>query len=501
MQNSNSSPQLRLASSDGQVPPWAGRTPRAWQVEALKVALDACRARERGVIYATMGSGKSLTLAEIAASGRGRVLVTTSTVRLVEQLAKTLEERCPSEVGKFYTHAKEAGCRITVACLPSVPDLLADPNWPGPPALWIADECHREGDAIRACAPAIAAPRALGFTATPYRADERDRLELWDREIYSYGVAEALRDGVIVPFRQIPWTGAEVELDEACLTMAGDAVKHGPGLANARSIDDAEMFAGRLCASGFVAKAVHSRQSRAEQAATMDTLRTGRLQVVVHVALLTEGVDYPWLRWLMMRRPVSSRVRFAQEVGRVLRSAPGKTEALLYDPHDLLGKLALSYEAVLGLVEEEEAEAVPFAEELAAIQEAVDEDDGDDGERAPLKALPAKRVEAWRRYLRALYLAAMGAGLVECRVKSTRWRPAEISDRQKEIISKKLGGLARDTRIPFEHRQALAQIGEHAEYLTKGDASDLLSLLFLFCDTRRDAASAKNWGQLTGAGG
>lgn len=467
-------------------------------MEALPITLDACRRKERGVIYATMGSGKSLLLAEICASGRGRVLVTTSTVRLVEQLADTLEERCPGEVGQYYTHAKAAERRITVACLPSVPNLIADPNWPGPPALWIADECHREGDALRSCAPAIAAPRAIGFTATPYRSSEAERLQLWDREIYAYGVAEALRDGVVVPFRQIPWTGAETELDDACITMVRDAIKHGPGLANARSIDDAEEFAARLNASGFVAKAVHSRHSRAEQAATLDALRTGRLQVVVHVALLTEGVDYPWLRWLLMRRPVASRVRFAQEVGRVLRSAPGKTEALLYDPHDLLGTLALSYEAVLGLVTEEEA--VPFAAELAAIQgeEGADEDENEGGERAPLKALQPKQVEAWRKYLRAIYLAAMGAGLVECRVKSTRWRPAEISERQKDMIEKKLGGLARDTRIPAAHRQALVEIGEHAEYLTRGDASDLLALLFLFCDTRRDASRAKLWSQLFG---
>jgi len=417
----------------------------------------------------------------------------------VEQLAETISERCGHDsVGRYYTYAKEADRRLVVCCLPSVPDLIADPNWPGPPALWIADECHRESDAIRACAPAIAAPRAIGFTATPYRSSEAERLQLWDREIYAYGVAEALRDGVIVPFRQIPWTGAETELDDACVTMMQGAVKHGPGLANARSINDAEAFAARLNASGFVAKAVHSRHSRAEQAATLDALRTGRLQVVVHVALLTEGVDYPWLRWLLMRRPVASRVRFAQEVGRVLRSAPGKTEALLYDPHDLLGKLALSYEAVLGLATEEEA--VPFADELAAIQKAEDkdEDDSEGGNRALLKALQPKQVEAWRKYLRALYLSAMGAGLVECRVKSTRWRPAEISERQKDMIAKNIGGLKRDTRIPLNHRKALVEIGDHAAYLTKGDASDLLALLFLFCDTRKDASRAKLWSRLVG---
>jgi hypothetical protein len=72
--------------------------------------------------------------------------------------------------------------------------------------------------------------------------------------------------------------------------------------------------------------------------------------------MLQEGVDLPWLRWLCLRRPAASRVRFAQEVGRVLRAAPGKAEAVIFDPHDLFASHALSYEAVLsGMAEESTA--------------------------------------------------------------------------------------------------------------------------------------------------
>ena len=481
---------LRLISDHGQVPPWAGRTPRTWQAAALPVALDACRRRERGVIQAVMGSGKSIVIAEVCAAGRGRVLVTTPTIRLVEQLAKTIEERCPGEVGMYYTHAKMADCRITVCCLPSVPALLADPAWPGPPALWIADEAHREGDGLREVAPAIAAPRAIGFTATPYRAEEEDSLTLWDREIYSYGVAEALRDGVIVPFRQVPWTGtADVDFNAACVEMTRSAIQNGPGLANAMNIDDAEAFANDLNIAGIRAAAIHSQQPKAEQSGILESLRTGRLQVVVHVALLTEGVDYPWLRWLLMRRPVRSRVRFAQEVGRVLRSSPGKTEAILYDPHDLLGELALSYEAVIGLVGEE-VEDAPLSKELRDVVLA-----GKD--RQPQSPPHLKQLESWRKYLRAMYLAAMAAGLVECRVKSTRWRKDSPTEKQIAVIKRNLGGISRDTTVPIEHRRAMQEIGENAGSLSKGDASDLLSLLFLLADARRSHESV--WGKVIGA--
>ena len=37
-------------------------------------------------------------------------------------------------------------------------------------------------------------------------------------------------------------------------------------------------------------------------------------------SLLAEGVDLPWLEWLCLRRGAGSRVRLAQEVGRVVRT-------------------------------------------------------------------------------------------------------------------------------------------------------------------------------------
>lgn len=488
---------LRLASIDGAIHKWGGSQPRKWQEECLPICLASIKSKEKGLVHATMGAGKTKLLVEICASGRGRVLIIVPSIRLVDQTFKVVDERLPGQCGTFYTYSKDTWQRIIICCSNSIPALLNDPTWPGPPDLLIIDEAHKsECSIIRDSFDRLSPKKLIGFSATPYRSKEDERLQLFEREIFSYGVAEALRDGVIVPFRQIPWTGPDgANLDDCCVTMAQDAVRHGPGLVNALNIDDAEMFATRLNTAGIRATAVHSRLSRAAQATAMENLRTGRLQIVVHVSLLTEGVDFPWLRWLLMRRPVSARVRFAQEIGRVLRAAPGKTEALLYDPHDLLGQLALSYEAVIGLAMEEEEDA-PFEKELDAVLAKGESDE--DGMREPSDPKLPKRLESWRRYLRALYLAAMGEGLIECRVKSTRWRPNPISEKQKTAIEKKLGGLSRDTRIPLPHRQALAKIGEQAGFLTKGDASDFLSLLFLFSDTRRSKEPI--WARLTGCG-
>lgn len=472
---------LRLAATDGTVLPWAGYTPRRWQAEALPLALASIKARECGVVSAIMGAGKSRLQAEICASGRGRVLVTVPTVALVDQMADTMAERCPGEIGRYYTHAKEATQRITICCMPSVPSLLADPSWPGPPALWICDEAHRsESLTILSSYSAMAPRSAIAFTATPYRAQETEELSLWHREIYVYGVAQALRDGVIVPFRQVPWRGADgADVDIACAAMIDQVVGLGPGLVNAIDIEDAETFAQYLSAAGIAAEAIHSRLSRPAAMRIVQRLQSGELRAVVHVNMLSEGVDLPWLRWLCMRRPVKSRVRFCQEIGRILRAHPGKTEALLLDPHDLLGRFSLTYEAILSGMA---APRPMFQSELEAAEGRADEREQVAGGMMP----PTTLMAAWCHYLRALYLAGMCAGVFECRVKSTNWRPYPASDRQMAAARRAIAGLARDTTVPPRHRAMLRSIAESVEHLRRGDASDLITIGFALRDARRE---------------
>lgn len=449
---------------------WGTRTPRRWQVEALPLILDAIRAGDRAVVSAIMGSGKSVLIAKVCASGKGRVVVTVPTVALVDQLAGTIGEQVPEcDIGRYYTHAKEADRRVTICCLPSLAQLVAADGFT-PPALWIADEAHRtEQERVLGAFSSLAPGAAIGFTATPFLAEEHRELSLWMREIYAYTASMAMRDGVVVPFEVRQWEGQDgVMIDDACADMIRQATAIGPGLVNAKTTDDADMYADRLTRSGIASASVHSKLPRQEIAAVMDQLKAGGLACVVHVNMLTEGVDYPWLRWLCLRRPVQSRVRFCQEVGRVLRASDGKDRAILLDPHDLLGRFSLSYEAILAGMAKEKLEPLE-----AELREAME----DDRDSPPLIRL-ARKVKAWRKYLRALHFAALGAGLIEVRVKSTAWRPAPPSDKQLATIKKVVWGLASDGNIPPPHRKLLCEIAKHADQMNKGDASDLQNLLF-----------------------
>ncbi|MFA7279145.1 MAG: DEAD/DEAH box helicase family protein [Sterolibacterium sp.] len=335
-------------------PTWPINAPRRWQTEAFATAAAHLGQPDcdPAVISAIMGAGKSLLIQELCACAAMEtndvIVVSTSTQDLVESLTADIKERCRMHrnVGCWYGRRKRIA-QVIIACVDSLHTLATRLQQLGKRVvLWMADEAHRSEcstvlDAYETLAPA----HSLGLTATAFRADAFESITLFHELIYRYGVKEAVADGVVVPWKIVNHDGDIDDLDAACLQMIKSFP--GPGLANAADIADAEAFARFLSSNGVASKAVHSRLSQFQKQRIMEDLHQGLLKCVVHVNLLTEGANFPWLCWLQLRREVESRVRFCQEIGRALRSCreiiwPGngdiqKTEAILGDPHDLFG--------------------------------------------------------------------------------------------------------------------------------------------------------------------
>ena len=345
-----------------------GITLRRWQAEALPVVIGALRAKKRPVVSAFMGSGKSVFLAALIAQSKEQpargVVVAAPRANLIVQLAGTLRRVLgKGAVGCWYEGEKEGGRRVTVSTYQSLPTLAAAWQVAGrSPSLIVCDEVHgTEAEGVRAAIEGLEALAAgrwvsrVGLTATPFRSRSKESLSLWDEAVYRYTFADGCADGVVVPARVIGWNGREraaEEVDQICVDML-KAAGVWPVLASARTIRDAEAFAFLLCGSDLPAAAVHSRLSAREVAERVEALKAGTLKVLVHVNMLAEGADFPWLRGLMLRRRVSAKVRFVQEVGRVLRAHPGKTEGVVFDPFDLMGELGLSHKESIGAIIDE----------------------------------------------------------------------------------------------------------------------------------------------------
>jgi superfamily II DNA or RNA helicase len=454
--------------------PWEGALypPRAWQAAALPVVVDALRARRRGIVCAVMGAGKSVLVAEVVRlatrrlSGRA-VVVCAPSRRLVRQLARTLGDRIGADrVGMYYTEAKEAAADVVVCCNASMGALWHELETAGRGvALLVLDEAHKsEARTVREIVPTMAPVCVLGVTATPFRSVPRETVSVFDEVLYRYDMADAQRDGVLVPMRVERWSGSsDTPVDAACVAMI-EAHGDGPGIVSARSIEDAETYAADLTAAGIEAAAIHSQLGRAEQDRRIEELRTGRYRCLVHVALLAEGVDLPWLRWICLRRRVGARVRFLQEVGRVLRTHPGKSEGVVLDPHLLLGVHGLETAEALGEAMAEAAAAESEETETEEVRRYSETED-----YAVSLELLVSHMQSIRAMLLRRGFVAEGEGY------RPGWRMAGITARQVETI-KRAGRCTR--HIPREHRGAVKTLKSVPYALSRGEASDLLDVLY-----------------------
>jgi hypothetical protein len=442
---------------------------RRWQAEALPLALEVVQrqAGDRRVIQACTGAGKSRLIAEIVRQTRGEVVITCPTEALVSQLSATLADS-GADVGEFYGRRHQIGRRCTIVCVPSFPRYVAERRESGrsAPALWIADEVHRglSGPFVAAAAEALAPGARLGFTATPWRTGAP--IDGWDSPLlYRYGLPDALGDGVIVPARVVPWRGDEVGVDSAIVAMLDAERPEGAGIVSAETIADALDYAAYLSARGWPAEAVSGSMPRADVAAALERARLGEIRAIVHVQLLTEGVDLPWLRWAALRRS-RSPLGLVQEVGRVLRTACGKASAIVFDPLGLAPLHAFATPEALGALEAEAAEeaAKTAGPEAAALL------------RLEALAVAAQAADEWAAELVAAALA-IGLDVRPVRyVGADRQLPATSAQRARLA---RLGETSRGpiSRLPETARKAARELAKAPDLLPRGAAADLIAVL------------------------
>jgi superfamily II DNA or RNA helicase len=77
---------------------------------------------------------------------------------------------------------------------------------------------------------------------------------------------------------------------------------------------------------------------RPERDAVRKAFERGEISVVVNVGVLTTGVDWD-VRCLILARPTKSEMLYVQIIGRALRTAPGKADAIILDHSDTTLKL------------------------------------------------------------------------------------------------------------------------------------------------------------------
>lgn len=194
----------------------------------------------------------------------------------------------------------------------------------------------------------------LGVTATPIRLDGRGLSAVFDRLVLGPSVADLVSLDHLVNSRiyappqvavllNLGKRAGDYAIDQAAdamdrPTVTGDAIAHYKRLAAGQraiafccNVQHAEHVCASFQSNGIPAATLLGHMSVIDRDATVARFASGELQVLVTVDVVSEGFDIPAASCAVLLRPTQSLGLYLQQVGRVLRPAPGKTQAVILD--------------------------------------------------------------------------------------------------------------------------------------------------------------------------
>jgi DNA repair protein RadD len=334
---------------------------RWYQEEAVTAMLNC---EDNGVVVLPTGSGKTLVMREFVKRANQRIVLLSHVKEILTQNFESMASL--GNVGLYSSGLNMQMIeRTTIAGIQSVynkPHIFS--GYGGCDKVLI-DECHLVNDVgmYKQFLDAIGVPY-IGLTATPYRLKQGyiyGKDGMFDRKIYEAPIGQLQDEGHLTRLVMkgsaknemntdgLALTGGDFNLKDASLRFNRAAItekiidelikykqnyKH--WLLFAIDIEHAEQVAECLNNRGITAEAVHSKSPRDE---TLLRFKSGAIQAVVNVNILTTGFDFPAIDLIAMLRPTKSPTLHVQALGRGLRKADGKRHCLIKDFAGNIGRL------------------------------------------------------------------------------------------------------------------------------------------------------------------
>jgi len=337
---------------------FAGRL-KSFQQQAASAMLK----KDFGTLTSPTGSGKTIIALYMIAKRRQAALIVVHTKDLAFQWIDRIESflNIPAnEVGLIGGGKKKIGKKITVALVQSLYK-CADEVAPSIGYL-IVDECHRcPSRTFTEAVTCFDSRYMMGLSATPWRRDKLSKLIFWHLGDVHHKVNPSVlvKKGHVLPAEIIikttdfkPYYDPVNEYSKMLSELTADDMRNhliasdvacevqgSPGVClvlsdrkkhcdNLRAIlqykfkIDADLLTGDLTES--------------QRKGVMERLNQGKVKVLIATGqLIGEGFDCRDLSTLFLATPIRFNGRVIQYMGRVLRPAPGKSKARVFDYVDV----------------------------------------------------------------------------------------------------------------------------------------------------------------------
>jgi superfamily II DNA or RNA helicase len=328
-----------------------------------ETAVEAMLARDFGTLNAPTGAGKTVMALAMIAHRRQPTVVIVHTKELAAQWVERIETFLgisPADCGMIAGGRVRVGGKITVALVQSLYKCAAEVS--AHTGFVVVDECHRcPSRTFTEAVTGFDGAFMLGLSATPFRRDNLSRLIFWHLGDVHHEVDKAglIASGAVLPaevllreteFRSFhdPVTEYSQMLSELTgdternLLIAGDIAREAgesPGIllvlsdrrAHCENLQTLLRLRFKLEAELLTGEVPVERRRE-----IVERVNARQVRVVIATGqLIGEGFDCPHLSTLFFATPVRFSGRVLQYLGRVLRPAPGKDKARVFDYIDV----------------------------------------------------------------------------------------------------------------------------------------------------------------------
>lgn len=292
------------------------------------------------LIQSPAGSGKSVTMAEIAkqTTDKGnRVLFVVHRRELVSQIKQTFKKH----------GVDESLCEI--AMVQTVTKRLKTTK---KPSLIIVDEAHHSlAKTYRNIFDYFSDSFLIGCTATPIRLNGDGLGEVFEVMVEGEPIKWLIENNFLAPFDyfSVDLTAHEKlkksstgdytydSMSEALgETIFGDVVVHYLKLANdekaivyCHNVEMSKRVADQFNSAGIPAKQVDGKTPKLEREQAMDDFIAGKIKILTNAELYGEGVDVPDCSVVILLRPTESLSLYIQQSMRPMRYRPNKKAVII----------------------------------------------------------------------------------------------------------------------------------------------------------------------------